>query len=159
MEGKCSWRGSGDSLTGHWRKPVASLTLSTSGVDCCGSTSFYNTLQHHPPSGLTQWTEYRMKNAVFWDVAPCRSCEMNRRFGGSYRLYLQGRNPRARNQREQVAATCSRWFLARILHSHRCENLKSYIEYRMLNWIMYVRNKDLGDTRRRYGWINEAGTG
>jgi hypothetical protein len=29
-----------------------------------------------------------MKNVVFWDVAPCRSCE-------------------------QSAATCSRWFLAR----------------------------------------------
>jgi hypothetical protein len=31
-----------------------------------------------------------MKNAVFWDVAPCRSC-INQRFGGMYRLYLQGR--------------------------------------------------------------------
>jgi hypothetical protein len=30
-----------------------------------------------------------MKNDVFWDVAPCRSCEMNRRFGGTYRLHLQ----------------------------------------------------------------------
>jgi hypothetical protein len=29
---------------------------------------------------------------------------VNRRFGGTYRLHLQGiRNPRARNQREQVA--------------------------------------------------------
>jgi hypothetical protein len=28
-----------------------------------------------------------MKNAVFWDVAPCRSCELNRRFGGTYRLH------------------------------------------------------------------------
>jgi hypothetical protein len=35
-----------------------------------------------------------MKNAVFWDVAPCRSC-VNRRFGGT------------------SAATCSGWFLAR----------------------------------------------
>jgi hypothetical protein len=26
-----------------------------------------------------------MKNAVFWNVAPCRSC-VNRRFGGTYRL-------------------------------------------------------------------------
>jgi hypothetical protein len=44
-----------------------------------------------------------MKNAVFWDVAPCRSC-VNRCFGRKYRLYLQGiRNPRARNQCEQVA--------------------------------------------------------
>jgi hypothetical protein len=32
-----------------------------------------------------------MKNAVFWDVAPCRSCELNRRFGEMYRLHLQGR--------------------------------------------------------------------
>jgi hypothetical protein len=29
-----------------------------------------------------------MKNAVFWDVAPCSSC-VNRRFGGTYRLHLQ----------------------------------------------------------------------
>jgi hypothetical protein len=32
-----------------------------------------------------------MKNAVFWDVAPCRSCGLNRRFGGRYRFHLQGR--------------------------------------------------------------------
>jgi hypothetical protein len=31
-----------------------------------------------------------MKNAVFWDVAPCRSC-VNRRFRGTYRLHLEGR--------------------------------------------------------------------
>jgi hypothetical protein len=27
-----------------------------------------------------------MKNAVFWDVAPCGSCK-NRRFGGMWRLH------------------------------------------------------------------------
>jgi hypothetical protein len=37
-----------------------------------------------------------MKNAVIWDVAPCRSCEMNRRFGGTYRLHLQCRKIRER---------------------------------------------------------------
>jgi hypothetical protein len=31
-----------------------------------------------------------IKNAVFWDVEPCRSY-VTRRFGGTYRLYLQGR--------------------------------------------------------------------
>jgi hypothetical protein len=31
-----------------------------------------------------------MKKAVFWDVAPCR-CGVNRRFGGTYHLHLQGR--------------------------------------------------------------------
>jgi hypothetical protein len=29
------------------------------------------------------FTAVTMKNAVFWDVAPCRSC-VNRRFGGTY---------------------------------------------------------------------------
>jgi hypothetical protein len=46
------------------------------------------------------FTAVTMKNAVFWDAAPCRYC-VNRRFGGMYRLHLQ------------AAATCSRWFLAR----------------------------------------------
>jgi hypothetical protein len=36
-----------------------------------------------------------MKNAVFWDVAPCKS-SVNRRFGGMYRLHLQGRKIRKR---------------------------------------------------------------
>jgi hypothetical protein len=34
-----------------------------------------------------------MKNAVFLDVAPCRSC-VNRRFGGTYGLHLHGRKIR-----------------------------------------------------------------
>jgi hypothetical protein len=36
------------------------------------------------------FTEVTMKNAVFWDAGPCRSC-VNRRFGGTYRLHLQGK--------------------------------------------------------------------
>jgi hypothetical protein len=36
------------------------------------------------------FTAVSMKNAVFWDVAPCRSC-VNRCFGGMYRLHLQDR--------------------------------------------------------------------
>jgi hypothetical protein len=36
------------------------------------------------------FTSVTMKNAVFWDMGPCRSC-VNRRFGGTYRLHLQGR--------------------------------------------------------------------
>jgi hypothetical protein len=38
---------------------------------------------------------YFPKNAVFWDVALCRSY-VNRRFGGKYRLHLQGRKIRER---------------------------------------------------------------
>jgi hypothetical protein len=32
-----------------------------------------------------------MKNAVFWDMTPCRSCK-NRHFGGKYSLHHQGDN-------------------------------------------------------------------
>jgi hypothetical protein len=33
-------------------------------------------------------TAVTMKNAVFWDVAPCRS-SVNRRFGGTCHLHIQ----------------------------------------------------------------------
>jgi hypothetical protein len=47
-----------------------------------------------------------MKNAIFWDVAPCIYF-VNRRFGETYCLHLQGiRNSRAMNQRDQVAVDC-----------------------------------------------------
>jgi hypothetical protein len=35
------------------------------------------------------FTAMTMKNAVFWDVAPCGSCK-SRRFGGTCHLHLQG---------------------------------------------------------------------
>jgi hypothetical protein len=35
------------------------------------------------------FTAVTMKNAVFWDVASCRSC-VNRLFGGTYHPHLQG---------------------------------------------------------------------
>jgi hypothetical protein len=43
-----------------------------------------------PRLGKLQATP-QLKNAVFWDVAPCRSCEINRRLGGTYHLHFQGR--------------------------------------------------------------------
>jgi hypothetical protein len=39
-----------------------------------------------------------MKNVVFWDVALCRIW-VNRRFGGTYRLHLQGGIIRKRRTR------------------------------------------------------------
>jgi hypothetical protein len=50
--------------------------------------------------GFEVFTAVTLKNAIFWDVALCSSCGLNRRFGRTFRLHLQGRkNPRARNQR------------------------------------------------------------
>jgi hypothetical protein len=48
------------------------------------------------------FTAVTMKNVVLWDVALCRSC-VNRRFGGTYRLHLQGKTIRERGN------SVSRW--------------------------------------------------
>jgi hypothetical protein len=105
------------------------------------SPSKYETTFHYKTQEVS--TLLYMKNAVFWDVAPCRSC-VNRRFWETYRLHLQGKkNTQARNQREQVAAdTCSRWFLVRGFflpwrRRRRRENFKYYI---LLLLFMYVYN-------------------
>jgi hypothetical protein len=47
-------------------------------------------------------TAVTIKNAVFWDVAPCSSC-VNRRFGGTYCLHLNGRKIHERG------TSVSRW--------------------------------------------------
>jgi hypothetical protein len=50
------------------------------------------------------FTLVTIKNTVFWDVAPCKFI-VNRRFGGTYRLHLQGRKIRERGT--GVTTTCS----------------------------------------------------
>jgi hypothetical protein len=123
-----------------------------------------------------------MKNAVFWDVTVCGSCN-NRRFGGTHRLHQQGdKNRRVRNNvsnRRTLRRNAMHFFVLFrrvrrllvtanvapsspifvtltmveirssetsvptratrrnisedvILHSHRRENLKSYILYLVL---------------------------
>jgi hypothetical protein len=67
------------------------------GSECCFQKKIYIFVRFEVFTAIT------MKNTVFWDVAPCRYF-VNRRFGGTYRLHLQGRrNPRVMNQREQLA--------------------------------------------------------
>jgi hypothetical protein len=42
-----------------------------------------------------------LTSAIFWDATPCSLLKANRHFGGTRRLYLQGRRlNRARNQYE-----------------------------------------------------------
>jgi hypothetical protein len=51
-----------------------------------------------------------IKTTIFWDITPFSPLKVNRRFGGTNRLHLQGRRiNRARNQRE------SRWQAEQIL--------------------------------------------
>jgi hypothetical protein len=63
------------------------------------------------------FTAVTMKNAIFWDMAPCSSC-VNRRFGGTYRLHLQGRKIRERGTR------VSRWLQSeqRVEYTHLYKN-------------------------------------
>jgi hypothetical protein len=59
----------------------------------------------------------RLKSFVFWDTLPYSSLKLNRRFGGTCRLYLEnGRISQARKQCE------SGW---QDLHNHHYEKFKS----------------------------------
>jgi hypothetical protein len=105
------------------------------------SSSQYDLAYNHP-----HFLRIRIsiKNAIFWDVTPCRSC-VNRRVGGTYRLHLQGRKIRERrtssladfftlkmeairSSETSVHTRSTRRHIPEdgILHSHRRENLKSY---------------------------------
>jgi hypothetical protein len=39
----------------------------------------------------TRRTSKILKSTIFWDITPCSPLSVNRRFGGTYRLHLQGR--------------------------------------------------------------------
>jgi hypothetical protein len=41
--------------------------------------------------GFEVFTLVVMKSIIFWDITPCGPLSVNRRFGGTYRLHLQGR--------------------------------------------------------------------
>jgi hypothetical protein len=62
-----------------------------------------------------------MKNAVFWGVAPCRSC-VNRRFGVTYRLHLQGRKIRERG------TSMSRWLQTQFTER------TTYVSFSQIRW-------------------------
>jgi hypothetical protein len=41
--------------------------------------------------GFAVLTAVVMKSSIFWDITPCSPFQVNRRFGGTYSLRLQGR--------------------------------------------------------------------
>jgi hypothetical protein len=48
-----------------------------------------------------------MKSTIFWDITPCSPLSVYRRFGGTYRLHLQGQKiSSARNQPESRWQAC-----------------------------------------------------
>jgi hypothetical protein len=69
-----------------------------------------NEWQNELSVGFEVLTAVVMKSTIFRDITPCSPLKVNRRFGGTYRLNLQGlRISRARNQRENEwqAGLCS----------------------------------------------------
>jgi hypothetical protein len=64
--------------------------------------------KHVPAATNTQTTIEEPKSTIFWNITPCSPLSVNRRFGGKYRLYLQGRKISwARNQRESTSICSS----------------------------------------------------
>jgi hypothetical protein len=54
-----------------------------------------------------------MKSMVFWGMTPCSPLSFNRRFGGTYRLHIQGRRNRFSKPASNQSAAChllTRWF-------------------------------------------------
>jgi hypothetical protein len=79
-----------------------------------------------------------LKNAVYLDVAPCRSC-VNRRFGGTYSLHLHGRKIREKGSR------VSRWLLSAyvpVLHLG-LRNLDYTTSVVLWQVFKYIRNNRL----------------
>jgi hypothetical protein len=77
-----------------------------------------------------------MKNAVFWNVALCRSC-VNRRFGEMYRLHLQGRKIRE-------LGTSVRWLQTRSTRRHILEDGILFESHRF-----YVTCQNYHETTKR----------
>jgi hypothetical protein len=46
-----------------------------------------------------------LKSTIFCDITPCSPLKVNGRFGGMYRIHLQGRINRARYQSESTDYT------------------------------------------------------
>jgi hypothetical protein len=90
-------------------------------------------------------TDYILKSSIFWDIKPCSSLKVKLHFGVTRirTCYLLHAVPYlAHSSTMKKEAICSSETLAvlqqtmrhyisedRILHSHHCENLKSYIDY------------------------------
>jgi hypothetical protein len=63
-----------------------------------------------------------MKSIIFWDMTPCSLLSFNRRFGGKYRLHLQGR----RNMfRKPACHLLARWFAEPIFSTLKMEAIYS----------------------------------
>jgi hypothetical protein len=71
--------------------------------------------------GFGVFTAVVMKSIIFWGVTPCSLLRCNRRFGGTYRLHLQGRRKFQRKPASKQVAS-SIYMLE--LFSTQCHNFE-----------------------------------
>jgi hypothetical protein len=65
-----------------------------------------------------------MKSIIFWDMTPCSLLSCNRRFGGTYRLHLQGRR---NNFSKKPASKQNNWLTLNGLHGVISQKLILFI--------------------------------
>jgi hypothetical protein len=88
-----------------------------------------------------------MKNAVFWDVKPCGSCN-NLSYGGTYHLHHQGENMselggdthRFLQEPQGITSQKMAFFIVTAMKTSNLTNLKMAIWHCM----MIQRNKEAG---------------
>jgi hypothetical protein len=68
--------------------------------------------------GFEVFTAVVMKTIIFWDMTLCSPMSFNRRFGGTYRLHLQGR-------RNRFSHLLVRWFVEPISSTLKMEAICS----------------------------------
>jgi hypothetical protein len=66
---------------------------------------------NHQFTGYEGLTAVVMKSSIFWDITRCSPFQVNRRFGGTYHLHLQGRKNKLSKKPtwKQVASRAWRW--------------------------------------------------
>jgi hypothetical protein len=68
------------------------ISMSKRGNKTCTST--HTNREKRQTKHLVGFEVFRavvMKSIIFWDMTPCSPLSFTRRFGGTYRLHLQGR--------------------------------------------------------------------
>jgi hypothetical protein len=117
-------------ITGRLWYTYAVEHVSISTGHCCNRFMYLKYEQYLKEFLICFAANYIFKNAVFWDVSPCRSC-VNRCFEGTYRFHLQGRKIRERgtNVSSWHSSQSPPWKLL-ILHN--------YIFLRILSFALFL---------------------
>jgi hypothetical protein len=89
------------------------------------------------------WAKDRVKSTTFCDITPCSPLKVNIRFGGTYRLHLQGQTSRARYQREN---RCKAVLLEQVGLVSGELSVCGLLEVSVINVMFVLRNKQV--TRR-----------